>query len=354
MGIGDEIVTLRNDRRLTTTRDGWVRNGDRWTVLYRGDDGSLTVEDLNRRGRTTLPGGYVAEHVTLGYAVTIHKAQGVTVDHAIVLIDERTTAEALYVGMTRGRHSNVALAVCDSLDLEHRPVGDAPTPTEMVIAALGRTSTERAALDVLHDELTASESLATLAPRLSNLDAWIRRETPPDRTSELGWAADARDLARQHCRAGRLTRNGRDDQRRLNAAQTRHAAVAAQQQQHVDWHADHIATLTYRDQLAAAVDDRRHELGVAATATPPAHVVALIGSPPAVGGGALRQWTRLAGRIESHREEWGVEPGQLWERPVDPVQQRPWNVTVQSAELLAQPPGLRRTAERGISMGIEL
>ncbi len=54
-----------------------------------------------------LPGDYVRDEVALAHAVTIHKAQGVTVDRSILLVDDRTTAEGLYVGMTRGRASNM-------------------------------------------------------------------------------------------------------------------------------------------------------------------------------------------------------------------------------------------------------
>ncbi|HTW99919.1 MAG TPA: hypothetical protein VMD59_14145 [Acidimicrobiales bacterium] len=32
-GLGDEIVTLRNDRRLRTRHGDFVRNGQRWRVL---------------------------------------------------------------------------------------------------------------------------------------------------------------------------------------------------------------------------------------------------------------------------------------------------------------------------------
>lgn len=31
VGVGDEVVTLRNDRRLVTNTGAWVRNGGRWT-----------------------------------------------------------------------------------------------------------------------------------------------------------------------------------------------------------------------------------------------------------------------------------------------------------------------------------
>ena len=161
------------------------------------------------------------------------------------------------------------------------------------------------------------------------------------------WAADAFDLARQHRRPGRLTRSGRHDRQRLNVSETRPADLAAQQQQHyADWFTDHADTLAYRDQLAVAVSERRHELGAAATATPPAHVVALIGSPPATGGSPRRHWTRLASRIEAYREEWGVDPGQPRQRPIDAVQQRAWDAAVRSTEALARPPAPSHTPKQ--------
>jgi hypothetical protein len=63
-GQGETIVTRRNDRRLSTGK-GWVKNGDEWTVLHAHADGRLTVRRQGargRRGRVTLPAGYVAEH----------------------------------------------------------------------------------------------------------------------------------------------------------------------------------------------------------------------------------------------------------------------------------------------------
>ena len=74
-GIGDLIITRLNDRRLTHGRD-WVRNGDRWTITALTPDGELRA---NRTGKpVTLPSNYVREAVELGYATTIHTAQGVT------------------------------------------------------------------------------------------------------------------------------------------------------------------------------------------------------------------------------------------------------------------------------------
>ncbi|MFD1505049.1 hypothetical protein ACFSBG_05110 [Georgenia yuyongxinii] len=38
---GDLVITRRNDRKLRTGRTGWVRNGDRWTVIDVRRDGSI-------------------------------------------------------------------------------------------------------------------------------------------------------------------------------------------------------------------------------------------------------------------------------------------------------------------------
>jgi hypothetical protein len=353
VGVGDEIVTCRNDRRLVTSGGGWVRNGDRWQVLARHHDDSLLVEDAAGRGRVVLPGDYVRDEVALAYAVTIHQAQGLTVDQSILLVDEATTAEGLYVGMTRGRHCNVALAVCQEADGEHGPSGPSPSEAEVVLAAMGRSSAEVAALETLRETLARSESLATLRPRLANLDAWIATETPADRSRELQWATESLDHARVHCRPGHLTRSGREDRRRLEAAEDRHHAVAGEQAQRRAWLEAHADTLAYREELAGSVGERRHELGTIAALTQPAHVVDLLGAVPIGDPEAMERWVTSAGRIESYREEWGVSPDKLRERPLDHCQGEAWDVDVSMTQMLARPapptPGL--DLNLGIGLG---
>ncbi len=250
VGVGDEIVTCRNDRRLVTSGGGWVRNGDRWQVLARQHDDSLLVEDMAGRGRVVLPAEYVQADVALAYAVTIHKAQGLTVDQSILLVDEATTAEGLYVGMTRGRSSNVALAVCDDADVEHRQPSALRSETEVVLAAMGRSAAEVAALEALREAFARSESLATLAPRLANLNAQLARETPPDRSKELQWATGDLERARHHRRPGHLTQKGREDRRLLKAAELRYQELADHMEQRQAWLDAHADTFAYRDDLA--------------------------------------------------------------------------------------------------------
>ena len=102
--VGDEIVTRRNDRTLHTDQEVMVRNRALWTVTDIHGDGSVTAR--NADGTVELPADYVAAFVELGYAQTVHAAQGATVDHCLLVVDGPIDGRALYVGMTRGADSN--------------------------------------------------------------------------------------------------------------------------------------------------------------------------------------------------------------------------------------------------------
>ena len=102
-GVGDRVTTRRNDRRLAVCRGrDWVKNGDPWLVQTVHDDGALTVTHRSHGGRVTLPADYVAAHVQLDYARTIHRAQGATVEVAHLLVDPAMAREDLYVGLSQG------------------------------------------------------------------------------------------------------------------------------------------------------------------------------------------------------------------------------------------------------------
>ncbi len=129
-GIGDTVIIRRNDRKITASNGNvWVRNGDIWTVTDVRDDGSFTIRRPGRSygGAIVLPAAYVAEHVDLGFAVTAHRAQGVTSDTAHVLVDLTATRENLYVSMTRVRAANHAYVILDRADDHQQPhPGDDP------------------------------------------------------------------------------------------------------------------------------------------------------------------------------------------------------------------------------------
>lgn len=105
--VGDVIVTRQNARRLTVNSgQDFVKNGDLWRVTQVHDNGAMTVQHLEHGGKVTLPAAYAAQSVELGYAATIHRAQGATVDTAHALVDSSTDRAGAYVALTRGRESN--------------------------------------------------------------------------------------------------------------------------------------------------------------------------------------------------------------------------------------------------------
>ena len=112
--LGDTIVTRKNARQLiVNSGQDFVKNGDLWRVTDLHDDGRITAQHTGHGGKVTLPAGYVQESVELGYAATIHRAQGSTVDTAHALVDASTDRAGAYVALTRGRENNqlyVALA----------------------------------------------------------------------------------------------------------------------------------------------------------------------------------------------------------------------------------------------------
>jgi hypothetical protein len=166
-GVGDTIITRRNDRRLRSVRE-WVRNGDRWQITDVRDDGSVTIRKPGRKfGAIVLPADYVAEHVDLGYAVTAHRAQGITVDTSHVLVEPTTTRENFYVAMTRGKQSNRAYVVLDRPDDAH----SAPHPSDneeatgrsVLFGVLQHSGAELSAHETITAEQDRWGSIAQLA-----------------------------------------------------------------------------------------------------------------------------------------------------------------------------------------------
>ncbi|PLO97196.1 Ti-type conjugative transfer relaxase TraA, partial [Klebsiella pneumoniae] len=101
---GDRLVFLRNDRELD------VKNGTLGTV-ERAENGRLAVRLDSGEMREFSAEQYAA--VDHGYAVTIHKAQGVTVDRAYLLATPGMDRSLAYVGMTRHREAVTLFAGAD-------------------------------------------------------------------------------------------------------------------------------------------------------------------------------------------------------------------------------------------------
>jgi len=167
-GVGDLVVTRQNSRVLTVHggRD-FVKNGDVWRVTGRHLGGDLDLRHRDHAGAVRLPAGYAAEHVELGYATTVHRAQGMTVDSGHVLLDKSMSREAFYVAMSRGATSNRAYVVTDeAIDVDlHAPPPPLLGAVGVLRAVLAREGSERSATETLSSALEAAESLHTLVPR---------------------------------------------------------------------------------------------------------------------------------------------------------------------------------------------
>ncbi|WP_244928499.1 MobF family relaxase [Nocardioides sp. W7] len=172
--VGDVVITRRNDRTIRTMTGSWAKNGDRWSITDIRRDGTVVVDrlDQRRRGRVILPAGYVAEHVDLGYAVTAHRAQGITVDTAHVVVTAATTRENLYVAMSRGRESNIAYVALDQPDDTHTtPEPDEVTARTVLYGALQHSGAALSAHQTLEAEYEVHGNIGRLTAELETIAA---------------------------------------------------------------------------------------------------------------------------------------------------------------------------------------
>ena len=181
---GDIVITRRNDRTLQVLGSGWVKNGDRWRITDIRKDGSVVVRRLDpgRRGSVVLPADYVGEHLDLGYAVTAHRAKGITVDTSHVVVTTSTTRENLYVSMTRGRESNMAYVAVDQPDDSHTtPEPEDVTARTILYGVLQHSGAELSAHQTINAEHEEYASIAQLAAELETIAAAAQH----DRFSDL-------------------------------------------------------------------------------------------------------------------------------------------------------------------------
>jgi Ti-type conjugative transfer relaxase TraA len=129
---GDRVVFLRNDAAVG------VKNGMLGTVLQ-AEGGRLSVQLDNGKVRDIKQEDYAA--VDHGYAVTVHKAQGVTVDRSYVLATPGMERSLAYVAMTR--HRDTAKVFAGIEDYPGR--ADQPADAKQAYAQMvGRMTRQRA------------------------------------------------------------------------------------------------------------------------------------------------------------------------------------------------------------------
>ncbi len=167
-GVGDRVMTLRNHYPLGLT------NGETGTVV--------TIDERNERlvfksddGRdVAVPADYLHDgHLAHAYATTIHKAQGLTADTALVLADDALFQEAAYTALSRGRTRNQLYIVgpdVEQRDEAHAPEHDRREPLQALLSSLARSEAKELAV-----VRRPARPVAAKSPE------------PPDTGIDLGW-----------------------------------------------------------------------------------------------------------------------------------------------------------------------
>ena len=174
--VQDRIYFTRNDGKLA------VRNGSLGTIEAI-DGRTLTVRLDGQPPRRLAFSLDAYGHIAHGYAATIHKSQGATVDRAHLYCSPNLDQHAAYVAMTRHR---------DRLDL-HWSRESIPTRARLA-AILARLAMKDTSFDYAEDRAVDTEARRALADDMQDrlqtrARAFADRETTPS-----GRLANARAL----------------------------------------------------------------------------------------------------------------------------------------------------------------
>ncbi len=233
VAVGDVILTGHSTTAIECVLpDGspadQVRNGNRWTVV--GIDTEAEVlhairggNDLNGDGaRATFDRAYAQGHISLGYATTVHAAQGVTADTCHSLMGVTTNRTMAYVAMTRGRETNKAYLYerfSGELDHEH----SSPTGTDEI--HILKRGTPEGARRAFHTLLRTNDDRPTTMHAVA---AKTDRAHLPERIVSLldGYARQVTERAERYTR----WRRERDHRDRIEAVEYERDQRQARQQ----------------------------------------------------------------------------------------------------------------------------
>ncbi|WP_300010564.1 MobF family relaxase [Pseudonocardia sp.] len=338
-----------------------------YRVIATRADGGLTVAPILANDATSdiernawgeqlgalmqLPGTYVREHVSLGYASTKDAAQGRTVDTGHAVTGLGTDAAGLYVPATRGRESNTIYVVTRHLapDAETGETFDAAarTPEAVLSDVLASIREDRSALAEQSHAEDEARSVMTQVDRMADLIRDVSAGRVADTLDRLAAEGHLTPHQRGQLAADdafasleRLLRTtelaGHDPDQVLTAAiearslhdadspaQVLHHrithALAGKLTPHLRGGAADLIPHHLRDaepvddkraarlhQLADAADDRRRELGTLTASEAPAWAIDALGPVPDGTDPtqlvARQDWEHRAGWAAAYRE----------------------------------------------------
>ena len=361
--VGDIVLAGRNDRRLG---------------ILNGTIGQVVAVDHRRHSLTIGVGGSAADivlpadyldggHLDYGYATTIHKARGASVDEAFVLGSDALYREAGYVALSRARTRTNLYTVGTEPDLDdHRRRHDpAPDPIARLADELARSQAQQLASEPLHPAPTP-RPLADLEDEQDRLRRTIGPPLPPP-DSQAGERLNAARAARQRAEEhldnldrlpGRQRAAARPAAERVwgdaSAAEWRaqEAFNRAEQDRafRQQWLTERAEPLAAYQQLGPQITAGRRALETAALADPAAHHLELLGPAPLTGP-ARHRWARVAADVDTYRQRWAITgPEPLGPTPGDDTQTRHLQRLQHSIDGLQRHLGHDRHLDQGLGL----
>jgi conjugative relaxase-like TrwC/TraI family protein len=293
---GDRIITLRNARHLGVLNGTFATitaiDPQQRALLVRTDDGrDLVLPRWYLDSPSPLPHRRRIDHA---YAITCHKAQGMTTDRAFILATDELYKEWAYVAMSRGQLDNrlyLTLGdhpLTDDLDT---PLESKPDPVLAVTAALEQSSGQYLALDQL-----ASTTAGDGEPPQSRNDIPHLVYARPTHSPVPVADAD-QDLVRLHTL------------HRLHTTELLHATEQLVSHR-LGWRQRHRlhTTIATQEQILARLDQQLTQRCPSPPATspgipehdPPRYLIGELGGWPHTAA-AQALWRLVAGRIEAYR-----------------------------------------------------
>jgi ATP-dependent exoDNAse (exonuclease V) alpha subunit len=121
---GDLVIVTRNDYQRG------LLNGTRATLTH-ATDGELRLQ-TETGDAVTVPTSWATGHLDHGYAMTVHKAQGLTVQVALLYGTAALSQQSSYVALSRGRHANHLYGSASSLVASRAGVREIPPRFELL------------------------------------------------------------------------------------------------------------------------------------------------------------------------------------------------------------------------------
>jgi Ti-type conjugative transfer relaxase TraA len=184
---GDRLYFLKNERSLG------VKNGSLGT-LEKIEHGILQVRMDGEEDRRIAVDSRYYSHLDHGYATTVHKAQGATVDRAFVLATPHFDRHTTYVALSR--HRQAATVVYAIEDFGAAQGTDSPSSTQIrdqFHDVLSRARAKELAHDFLDPNLLLPDRPAQTKPR-----SWADIDAVQQNAAE-------RWLAKEHARKSGLS-----------------------------------------------------------------------------------------------------------------------------------------------------